>query len=210
MRKWRSSSCRGRAAAAGGSVDRGSGRRSRASLSSSGPRAWRPAWASSTTSTASLARAARGAGEEPGGDRQVRPLPPERPAAAGARGAGTREGPESQRVPGRVGIRQRVRDAVVRTLDSLKLDALVYPTWSNVPRLIGDLNTRTATTASSSRRPPDFRRSRLPMATRAAARCPRASACSGAPGRKPTLIRLPMRSSARRPTPLAQRDPPLR
>ena len=26
-------------------------------------------------------------------------------------------------------------------LDSLRLDAVVYPTWSNVPRLIGDLNT---------------------------------------------------------------------
>jgi len=41
--------------------------------------------------------------------------------------------------------RQRVRDglraAVTRTMDSLRLDALVYPTWSNPPRLIGDLNT---------------------------------------------------------------------
>ena len=26
-------------------------------------------------------------------------------------------------------------------MDALKLDALVYPTWSNPPRLIGDLNT---------------------------------------------------------------------
>ena len=26
-------------------------------------------------------------------------------------------------------------------MDRLKLDALVYPTWSNPPRLIGDLNT---------------------------------------------------------------------
>ena len=37
--------------------------------------------------------------------------------------------------------RQRLRDAVNTMMDSLKLDALVYPTWSNVPRLIGDLNT---------------------------------------------------------------------
>jgi Asp-tRNA(Asn)/Glu-tRNA(Gln) amidotransferase A subunit family amidase len=37
--------------------------------------------------------------------------------------------------------RQRVRDAVNRTFDALRLDAAVYPTWSNVPRLIGDLNT---------------------------------------------------------------------
>jgi Asp-tRNA(Asn)/Glu-tRNA(Gln) amidotransferase A subunit family amidase len=26
-------------------------------------------------------------------------------------------------------------------MDSLRLDALIYPTWSNPPRLIGDLNT---------------------------------------------------------------------
>ena len=26
-------------------------------------------------------------------------------------------------------------------MDSLKLDAFVYPTWSNPPRLVGDLNT---------------------------------------------------------------------
>ena len=37
--------------------------------------------------------------------------------------------------------RQRMRDAVNAVMDSLKLDALVYPTWSNPPRLIGDLNT---------------------------------------------------------------------
>ena len=35
--------------------------------------------------------------------------------------------------------RQRMRDAVTAMMDSLKLDALVYPTWSNPPRLIGDL-----------------------------------------------------------------------
>jgi len=30
---------------------------------------------------------------------------------------------------------------VMNTMDRLKLDAFVYPTWSNPPRLIGDLNT---------------------------------------------------------------------
>jgi amidase len=37
--------------------------------------------------------------------------------------------------------RERLRVAVLAMMDSLKLDALVYPTWSNPPRLIGDLNT---------------------------------------------------------------------
>ncbi len=41
----------------------------------------------------------------------------------------------------REAMRDRFRTAVTRTMDSLSLDALVYPTWSNPPRLIGDLNT---------------------------------------------------------------------
>jgi amidase len=38
-------------------------------------------------------------------------------------------------------FREGLRGAVLRAMDALKLDALVYPTWSNPPRLIGDLNT---------------------------------------------------------------------
>jgi Asp-tRNA(Asn)/Glu-tRNA(Gln) amidotransferase A subunit family amidase len=34
-----------------------------------------------------------------------------------------------------------VRAEVARAMDRLRLDALVHPTWSNPPRLIGDLNT---------------------------------------------------------------------
>jgi amidase len=37
--------------------------------------------------------------------------------------------------------REGVRAAVLAAMDRLRLDALVYPTWSNPPRLIGDLNT---------------------------------------------------------------------
>jgi Asp-tRNA(Asn)/Glu-tRNA(Gln) amidotransferase A subunit family amidase len=37
--------------------------------------------------------------------------------------------------------REGVRAAVLRAMDRLRLDALVHPTWSNPPRLIGDLNT---------------------------------------------------------------------
>jgi len=38
-------------------------------------------------------------------------------------------------------VRAALRVAVTRLMDSLQLDAMVYPTWSNPPRLIGDLNT---------------------------------------------------------------------
>jgi Asp-tRNA(Asn)/Glu-tRNA(Gln) amidotransferase A subunit family amidase len=37
--------------------------------------------------------------------------------------------------------RAAVRAEVARAMDRLRLDALVHPTWSNPPRLIGDLNT---------------------------------------------------------------------
>jgi len=38
-------------------------------------------------------------------------------------------------------FRARLRAGVLALMDSLRLDALIYPTWSNPPRLIGDLNT---------------------------------------------------------------------
>jgi amidase len=41
----------------------------------------------------------------------------------------------------REAMQDRLRAAVMSLMDSLQLDALVYPTWSNPPRLIGDLNT---------------------------------------------------------------------
>src|SRR5262249_6266636 len=37
--------------------------------------------------------------------------------------------------------RAQLRVAVLHLMDARKLDALVYPTWSNPPRLIGDLTT---------------------------------------------------------------------
>ena len=38
-------------------------------------------------------------------------------------------------------FRTKLRAAVLQLMDSARLDALLYPTWSNPPRLIGDLNT---------------------------------------------------------------------
>jgi Asp-tRNA(Asn)/Glu-tRNA(Gln) amidotransferase A subunit family amidase len=37
--------------------------------------------------------------------------------------------------------RSRLREAVGRLMAERRIDALLYPTWSNAPRLIGDLNT---------------------------------------------------------------------
>src|SRR4029079_11111236 len=38
-------------------------------------------------------------------------------------------------------FRAGLRAAVLRAMDDERIDAFVYPTWSNPPRLIGDLNT---------------------------------------------------------------------
>ncbi|MBZ5605605.1 MAG: amidase [Acidobacteriia bacterium] len=54
---------------------------------------------------------------------------------------GPENGPDSPACRADANYREQVRQAVVRTMDKLKLDAFVYPTWSNPPRLIGDLNT---------------------------------------------------------------------
>ena len=49
-----------------------------------------------------------------------------------------------ERNPGcasRDGFREGLRAAVLRAMDGNRLDAFIYPSWSNPPRLIGDLNT---------------------------------------------------------------------
>jgi amidase len=55
--------------------------------------------------------------------------------------AATQPPEDSPGCKAREAMRERFRAAVTAMMDSLKLDALVYPTWSNPPRLIGDLNT---------------------------------------------------------------------
>jgi amidase len=54
---------------------------------------------------------------------------------------GPENGPETPACQAESAYRDKVREAVVKTMDNLHLDAFVYPTWSNPPRLIGDLNT---------------------------------------------------------------------
>jgi Asp-tRNA(Asn)/Glu-tRNA(Gln) amidotransferase A subunit family amidase len=54
------------------------------------------------------------------------------------------DAPPPEENPGcasRDAMRARLRAAVLAVMDGQRLDALVYPTWSNPPRLIGDLNT---------------------------------------------------------------------
>jgi hypothetical protein len=54
---------------------------------------------------------------------------------------GAENGPETAACRAEADYREAFRAAVLKTMDAEKLDAFVYPTWSNPPRLIGDLNT---------------------------------------------------------------------
>ncbi|MEO7272868.1 MAG: amidase family protein [Vicinamibacterales bacterium] len=54
---------------------------------------------------------------------------------------GTENGPDTPACQAESTYRAQVRTAVVTAMDGSQLDAMVYPTWSNPPRLIGDLNT---------------------------------------------------------------------
>ena len=54
---------------------------------------------------------------------------------------GPENGPDTPACQADKVYREQVREAVIKSVEKYKLDAFVYPTWSNVPRLIGDLNT---------------------------------------------------------------------
>jgi Asp-tRNA(Asn)/Glu-tRNA(Gln) amidotransferase A subunit family amidase len=54
---------------------------------------------------------------------------------------GTPQGPESEACKADAAYREAFGASVTKTMDALTLDALVYPTWSNPPRLIGDYAT---------------------------------------------------------------------
>ncbi|HLG58186.1 MAG TPA: amidase family protein [Vicinamibacterales bacterium] len=54
---------------------------------------------------------------------------------------GAENGPDTPPCKAEQEYRERVRQAVLQVMDANTLDAFVYPTWSNPPRLIGDLNT---------------------------------------------------------------------
>ena len=55
--------------------------------------------------------------------------------------AGSENGPDTPACKAESEYRDAFRAAVAKTMDANRLDGFVYPTWSNPPRLIGDLNT---------------------------------------------------------------------
>jgi len=80
-------------------------------------------------------------------------------------------------------FREGLRAAVLRAMDANRLDAFVYPTWSNPPRLIGDLNTPHGDNNQLFSPSTGFPAITVPMGTHAGC-CPPDCSSSGVRGRR--------------------------
>lgn len=103
---------------------------------------------------------------------------------------GPENGPGTPACLADTAYRQQVRDAVVKTMDKLKLDAFVYPTWSNPPRLIGDLNTAHGDNSQFFSPTTGFPAVNVPMGFTRGGTLPAGMTIYGRAWSEPTLVRL--------------------
>jgi amidase len=102
---------------------------------------------------------------------------------------GAENGLNSEACKAEADYRDRFRAAVQKTMDDHRLDAFVYPTWSNPPRLIGDLNTPHGDNSQVFSPTTGWPSIQVPMgATRS--RLPAGITFFGRAWSEPTLIRL--------------------
>ena len=104
--------------------------------------------------------------------------------------AGTENGPDSPECKTDAQYRQQVGDAVTKTMDAQKLDAWVYPTWSNPPRLIGDLNTPGGDNSQFFSPTTGFPAIQVPMGYTRGGRLPAGITFFGRAWSEPMLIKL--------------------
>ena len=104
--------------------------------------------------------------------------------------AGPENGPESPACEADRAYRAAVRTAVTKTMDALKLDVFVYPTWSNPPRLIGDLNTPHGDNSQFFSPTTGFPAISVPMGYTRGGRLPAGITFFGLAWSEPVLIRL--------------------
>ncbi|MSO35869.1 MAG: amidase [Acidobacteria bacterium] len=104
--------------------------------------------------------------------------------------AGTENGPDTPECKADAQYRQQVGDAVTKTMDAQKLDAWVYPTWSNPPRLIGDLNTPGGDNSQFFSPTTGFPAIQVPMGYTRGGRLPAGITFFGRAWSEPTLIKL--------------------
>jgi Asp-tRNA(Asn)/Glu-tRNA(Gln) amidotransferase A subunit family amidase len=103
---------------------------------------------------------------------------------------GAENGPESPACQAETAYRDQVRQAVLKTMDALKLDAFVYPTWSNPPRLIGDLNAPHGDNSQFFSPTTGFPAIQVPMGYTRGATLPAGITFYGRPWDESTLFRL--------------------
>jgi amidase len=103
---------------------------------------------------------------------------------------GPENGPDSPACKADTMYRDQVRGAVNQTMDKLKLDAFVYPTWSNPPRLIGDLNTPAGDNSQFYSPTTGFPAINVPMGFSRGGTLPAGMTIYGRAWSEPTLIKL--------------------
>ena len=104
--------------------------------------------------------------------------------------AGPENGPDSPACEADRAYRDAVRAAVTQAMDAQKLDAFVYPTWSNPPRLIGDLNTPHGDNSQFFSPTTGFPAIQVPMGYTRGGRLPAGMTFFGRAWSEPVLIRL--------------------
>jgi Asp-tRNA(Asn)/Glu-tRNA(Gln) amidotransferase A subunit family amidase len=104
--------------------------------------------------------------------------------------SGPENGPDSPACEADRAYRAAVRAAVTKTMDALTLDAFVYPTWSNPPRLIGDLNTPHGDNSQFFAPTTGFPAIQVPMGYTRGGRLPAGITFFGRAWSEPELIRL--------------------
>jgi amidase len=87
-------------------------------------------------------------------------------------------------------FRAKLRAAVLALMDSARLDALAYPTWSNPPRLIGDLNTPGGDNSQLFSPSTGFPAITVPMGYTREGTLPAGLQLFGRPWSEPTLLKL--------------------
>jgi amidase len=84
---------------------------------------------------------------------------------------------------------RRLGGGILKVMDDLRLDALVYPTWNNPPRLIGDLNTPHGNNSNRLSPPTGFPALTVPMGF-ARGSLPAGLQILGRPWSEPTLFKI--------------------
>jgi Asp-tRNA(Asn)/Glu-tRNA(Gln) amidotransferase A subunit family amidase len=102
---------------------------------------------------------------------------------------GPENGPETESCKAEMAYRERVRAAVNKAMDDQKIDAWVYPTWSNPPRLIGDLNTPGGDNSQFFSPTTGFPAIQVPMGYTRGGRLPAGLTFFGRAWSEPTLIK---------------------